>query len=291
MNNVPTTAVRVTRVLSNNAVVASDPDGHDVVALGRGLGHRHRPGALLEASEIEQIFIAGGEASDARLTEFLADVPLATVRAAAAVAEIAAERLNLTVTQGLILPLADHLNFAVRRLDEGIEFQVPLRWEVRQLYPAELAAGEAGVAKANDMLGVELHPDEAVSLALHFVNAQFATPGLSHAVAMTEKIAQITDSIERTLEIRLDPDSMSTARFITHLRYLFSRLASGKQIAEPHPTFVEAIGNAHPEAMAAARRVGVLIEMGTDQSLTPDETAYLAMHIARLAMEVRTPRG
>lgn len=290
MSDVPV-AIRVKRVLSNNAVLAVDSAGHEVVALGRGLGHGRRPGAALKNDRVEQVFVAGGDAASERMTQFLADVPLAAVRAAASVADLASQRLGLTVTQGLILPLADHLNFAVRRQRDGVALQVPLRWEVRQLYPAEFAVGEEAVERASAMLGVELHPDEAVSIALHLVNAQFSTEGLNEAVRMTEKIAQISESVERTLGIRLDPDSMSTARFVTHLRYLFTRLSSGQQIAEPHPTFVEAIGNAHPEAMAAARRVGVLIEMGMDQVLTPDETAYLAMHIARLAMEVRVSGG
>lgn len=218
MSQVPNAALQVTRVLSNNAVVAAGPDGQDVVALGRGLGHRHRPGATLDPERIEQVFVASGEATEDRLTQFLTDVPLVCVQAAAAAAQIASERLNIKVTQGLILPLADHLNFAVRRQREAMELQVPLRWEVRQLYPNELSAAKVALAKANQLLGVELHPDEAVSIALHFVNAQFATPGLNQAVQMTEKISQITDSVERSMEIELDPDSMSTARFITHLR-------------------------------------------------------------------------
>lgn len=138
------------------------------------------------------------------------------------------------------------------------------------------------------ILGIPLSSDEAVSVALHFVNAQFASSsGLGPAVQMTKMIAQISESIERTLGVRLDPNSMSTARFVTHLRYLFTRLASGRQWAEPQPTFVDAIANAHPEAMKAARRVRFLIEMGHDTELSPDETAYLALHIARLTMDVQ----
>lgn len=285
-------SAHVRRVLSNNAVLAAGVEGLEVVALGRGLGFGLRPGDPLDPTRVEQVFIASEEAASYRLTKFLADVPLVCVRAAVAAADVAHERLGLTVTQALILPLADHLSFAWQRQQQGLVVEVPLRFEVRHLYPAESAAGEAALARATTIMGVDLDPDEAVSLALHFVNAQFASAqGLGTAVRMTERITQITDSIERTLGVELDPDSMSTARFVTHLRYLFSRLASGKQIAEPHPTFIEAIANAHPEAMTAARRVGVLIEMGHDATLTPDETAYLAMHIARLAMEVRTEPG
>ena len=101
--------VRVKRVISNNAVLAVDDDGHEVVALGRGLGHGRRPGESLAPQGIEQVFVAGGDALGDRLTQFLADVPLECVRAAARIADLAHERLHIRVTQALILPVADHL--------------------------------------------------------------------------------------------------------------------------------------------------------------------------------------
>ena len=40
--------------------------------------------------------------------------------------------------------------------------------------------------------------------------------------------------------------------------------------------------------MACAQKVRFLIEMGMSTTLTPDETAYLGLHVARLALEIRT---
>lgn len=281
--------VRVKRVISNNAVLALDDDGHEVVALGRGLGHGRRPGEPLEPDRIEQVFVAGGDALGDRLTQFLAEVPLECVRAAARIADLAHDRLGIRVTQSLILPVADHLQFALQRHDEGIAMEYPLRWEVAQLYPDELAVGRAAVDLASSMLHIPLDPNEAVALALHFVNAQFAAPGLNKAVQMTETITQVVGVIEQTFGLSIDEGSMNVARFITHLRYLFSRVASGKQIDDPHPTLAEAIGNAHPEAMACAVKVQYLIEMALATKLSPDETAYLALHIARLVWDARRP--
>ena len=51
------------------------------------------------------------------------------------VAELAHARLGIRVTQALVLPIADHLAFAIQRSRAGSEFIYPLRWEVAQLYP------------------------------------------------------------------------------------------------------------------------------------------------------------
>lgn len=280
--------MRVKRVIGNNAVLAVDDDGHEVVALGRGVGHGRRPNDTLDADRVEQVFIAGGDAASDRLTEFLADAPLSCVRAAAKIADLAHERLGLRVTQALILPIADHLTFAMHRHREGIPMDYPLVWEVGQLYPQELEVGRAAVTLANASLGIELDPDEAVAFAMHFVNAQFATPGLSSTVRMTETITRMFDVIERTFGLTIDRRSMTAARFVTHLRYLFTRIASGKQINEPHHTLVDAIANAHPEAMVCAAKLQYFIEMGLSTHLTPDETGYLALHVARLVSDVRS---
>lgn len=273
--------MEVRRILSNNAVVALGADGLEVVALGRGLGHGRRPD-LLEDARVEQVFVATGVAARDQMTQFLAEVPLDCVRAGAQVAELAHERLGIPVTQALILPLADHLAFAVRREREGVTLQLPLVWEISQLYPNELAAGREGAALASRLLAVELGPDEGAALAMHFVNSQFTAPGLAAAMRMTESISRILDLIEASTGLVLDRGSMNVARFVTHLRYLFVRLGEASQLADPHPTLAEAIGNAHPEAMRCAEKVAHLIGMDTDSTLNRDEVAYLALHLARL---------
>jgi beta-glucoside operon transcriptional antiterminator len=278
----------VKRVIGNNAVLATDDEGHEVVALGRGLGHSRRPGDPLGQEQIEQVFVPGGGAAyGEQLAEFLANTPLICVRTAAKIADLAHDRLGLRVTQSLILPLADHLTFALQRQRDGIVIQFPLLWEVGQLYPQELEVGREAVRLANSAMELELAPDEAVAFAMHLVNAQFATPGMSHAIRMTETITQAFGVVERTFAITIDQHSMNAARFVTHLRYLYTRVTSGAQINDPRPTFVEAIANAHPDAMACAVKVQYLIEMGLSAQLTPDEVAYLALHVARLVWDVR----
>lgn len=278
--------MRVKRVISNNAVLAVDDQLQEVVALGRGLGHGRRPGDAIATNQIEQVFFAGD--ADERLTRFLADVPLEYIRAAGKIADLAHERLGVRITQSLLLPIADHLHFAVQRVRQGLPMTFPLAWEVSQLYPDELAIGEAAVQLANAAFNVRLPVDEAVAFAMHLVNAQFVSPGMTPAIEMTQTIAHAFDVIERTFDITIDHRSMSAARFVTHLRYLYARVASGKQIADPHPTFIDAITNAHPEAAACAAKLRFMFEMNLRAALTDDEVAYLALHVARLVLDLRS---
>ena len=278
--------MQVKRVLNNNAVLAVDDDGKDLVVIDRGLGHGRRPGDEISREVADQVFVAAENANLERLARFLDDIPLDCLNAAGEVAELAQKRLDLRVSQALVVPLADHLSFAVERLQEGIPAQFPLAWEVSQLYPKELATGREALGLVEASLGVRLHDDEAVALAMHFVNAQFATPGMEKAMQMTGVIAQAFALVDKTFGFTVDQQSMNAARFVTHLRYLFSRVASGKQISEKSSVLVDAIIQSPPEAVVCAAKIQSLLEMGLDTSLTRDEVAYLALHVARLVADV-----
>jgi beta-glucoside operon transcriptional antiterminator len=272
--------MEIKKVISNNAVLARR--GQDeVVVLGAGVGFGVRPRDHVDASRVEKVFLSE-DAADDRLTLMLADIPLPFLRVATQIAELAHERLHTPISQSIIIPIADHLTFAAKRAEASEPFIYPLRWEVSQIYPAEYELGQVAVGLARDALGVDIHPDEAVALAMHLVNAQFATPGQDHALAMTETITRILDMIEQTFNLELDRHSMDCARFITHLRYVFARIATKKQIVDRHPTLFEAITNSQPDAMQCAAKVRYLIERAFGEPVTTDETAYLGLHIARL---------
>lgn len=281
--------MRVKRIVSNNAVLALRGDD-EVVVLGRGVGFGRRPGDDLAEDRVERIFLAE-DTTDDRLSLMLADIPLAFLRVAGQIADLAHEELGIRAGQSLILPLADHLAFAQQRAENGSTWAFPLAWEVSQLYPAEYRLGQRALALAQAELGTHFDPDEAVAIAMHLVNVQFAMEGHTEAMVMTETIARILTLVEQTFAITIDRHSMNCARFVTHLRYLFARVASGEQITDPHPTLFEAISNAHPDAMACASKIQYLIEVALSTTLTLDEIAYLALHVARLLADHQTLSG
>ncbi|MGJ0184354.1 PRD domain-containing protein [Corynebacterium glyciniphilum] len=272
--------MRVKKVISNNAALAIRDD-EEVVVLGRGVGFGVKNGDEVDQDRVERVFLADDGSSE-RLSAMLADLPLGCLRAAGRIADLAHDKLGVRVSQALILPLADHLAFAEQRARDGVTIAFPLMWEVSQLYPKEHEIGREAVHIADEVLEVTLDPDEAVAIAMHLVNIQFATPGHTNAVKMTETIATIIDVVEKTFNMCIDRHSMDCARFVTHLRYVFARVASDRQIAESHPTLFDALTATHPEAMQCAAKVRYFIEVAFGTTLGIDETAYLGVHIARL---------
>ena len=153
----------------------------------------------------------------------------------------------------------------------------------------KLSSGVGALDLVHERLHLTLDPQEAIPLALHLVNAQFATADMSRAFRMTEVFAQVFDVIGATYGKPIDTNSMSAARFITHLRYLFVRADRENNKQQRHitqPGVLAALRADAPQAFACAQKVLLLLEMQLNQPLRQDELTYLTIHIDRLAQEM-----
>jgi beta-glucoside operon transcriptional antiterminator len=276
--------MEVLKVYNNNVVLASD-GGREVVLTGRGLGFRAQRGDRVDEARVQQVFVPDAQHDLEQLSAFLTEIPPEHLAIAAEILEQAQAELGTTFTQSMVIPLADHLSFAVKRVRQHIALEYPLRSEVAHLYPNELRVARQAVALASERTGVQLPPDEAVPIALHFVNALFATDDLSRTVRMTELFRQVFEVLDSAYDRHFDTESINAARFITHLRYFFVRVDTGKQLAENPASFVQSIRTSFPLAYQCAERVKALLELRLETPISPDEVIYLTLHVARLASE------
>jgi beta-glucoside operon transcriptional antiterminator len=274
------------RILNSNAVLVVDDTGAASIVLGKAIGYGLRPGDPIDTGRITETFLPDALTPIDQLAAFLADTPIQVIRVAREIVDLARESINLRTTQAVLLPVADHIASAIDRATAGIAFEYPLRWEVNQLYPREVAVGHAGVEIVRRRLGVELPAEEAVPLAMHIVNAQFASRGLDGTINMTRRITDALTAVESILGVRIDPNAMSTARFVTHLRYLFVRMKNHQVIQTAPKAVLDAVVTSHPDAYRCAQSIRGALE-GDDETLTEDEILYLTLHVARLAQDVK----
>lgn len=280
---------RVQRLLNNNVVQAVDQGGRQFVLVGRGVGHGRAVGEEVPRRLIEQVFVAeSGDKADRHLRDLIADIPTEHLLVAGAAVATAHERLGITPSQSLLLPLADHLSFAVDRAARGevMSFH-PLRWEVRHLYPQEVSVGEEVLALVRERLRVDLPEDEAVALALHLVSAQFSKPDFAQTTKMTELIAFALTTARDALGLAITDESVPAARFVTHLRFLFARSVDPETQSRPAGPVAGSIVAAYPEAAACATTIAEEIARRTSRTLDENEHSYLTLHIARLAQAHR----
>ncbi|QZN84602.1 PRD domain-containing protein [Cellulomonas sp. C5510] len=278
----------VLRVFNNNLVLARDDRGAEVILTGRGLGFQAKPGDRVAEDRVVRVFRPDDGRDPDHLAGLLAGIPPEHVQLVGeALAEVGLDRL--AAKPALVVAMADHIGFALRRAEQGQAVEYPLLAEVTNLYAEEHEQATALLAAVNARVATPLPPTEAVGLALHLVNAGFATGDLSYSYTMTGLIQQFLDVVAGAYGVDLVPGSVSVGRFVTHLRYLFVRIHQRRQLDDRrHSEVGDAIRRTYPEASETADRLARLVELRLQAGLTEDEVSYLALHVARIAQDSRT---
>jgi beta-glucoside operon transcriptional antiterminator len=275
--------VQVLKVFNNNVVLGRDERGVEHVLFGRGLGFKVTPGSTVDESRVERRFVPGGTGGADRIAALVNEIPLDDIELTERIVELARTRLGSHITDHIVLSLADHLSFALRRAAEGAgEIEYPLRWEVQYLYPAEVQVARAALDLVADERGVRLPDVEAVPLALHLVNAQFDTSDMSTTAQMTQTLHRTLAIIREEYGVDIDEGSVEVARFVTHLRYLFLRERQGRKLGETPAELHAALKSARPREYTSAGRIGTLLADQYGWNISTDEILYLALHVSRL---------
>ncbi|WP_424216452.1 PRD domain-containing protein (plasmid) [Streptomyces sp. BI20] len=281
--------MKALRVLNNNVVLARDDDGREVILTGRGIGFGSRQGKPIDPALIVRVFVPADGRDPDHLSEVLALIDEEVLRAVViALAEVGIEGREST-RPTLAIAVADHVAGALDRARRGIVVEYPLRAEVQTLYPEEYGRARALLDSVNRRVDPRLEPSEAIALALHLVNAGFASGDLSFTYTMTGVIQQMLAVVRERHGVDVSQESMNAARFITHVRYLFVRIQQHRQLTGHESTIGKGIRRHYPEATRTAQQLATIVELRLNQRLSEDEVSYLALHVARMITESDTP--
>ena len=273
-------------MLNNNVVRARDEIGREAILTGRGLGFQRKRGQDVDASLISRRYIPADNAQS--VAEVIAGIPLERLALIERVFRKAARGLNTDVPSSTLIAVVDHINQAMARVYQGLTMDYPLRAEVAHLHPEELRLAEAMVEEINAAQKVQLPRGEAVALALHLFTAAIGAPSAQAASEQSRLIGQVMGLLEKSFGEAFDADSVNAARFAVHLRYFLVRARTAVQIEDGTSSLVaEALRVFDPDAYRVARRIRDLLEIRLNTAVTDDETAYLALHVARLTSSLQ----
>ena len=269
----------VRRVLNNNVVDGLDDALQEVIVFGKGLGFNSKPGELIDESLIEKIFRLDDAAASRHFASIVGSIPADILSATADLVARAREELSVKISDSLYASLADHLSFAVQRAREGGDFTIPLAVEVRRFYPTEYAFAKSAVVELNAKLDTELPADEAISIALHVINAQVGGAADS-ATRLMELTHSILDIVRLNFGIAYDDDSPAYLRFVTHLRFFAQRVLLGETVQRDDAELLRILREQKPAAFACVDRVDAFVMRSHGHAMSASEKVYIGLHIA-----------
>lgn len=277
--------MRIKKVINNNILCVIDETGSEMIITGKGIGFHRKTGEFVNPGLVEKCYRMEGKAEQRKLRELVTQIPLEHLKLTGELIEYIKSRISQPLNESLLITLADHISFAIRRKEEGIEFQNPLSNAIMCYYPAEYQLGQYCLKMVEQEYGIALNTAEASFIALHIVNAELNT-NMSEMHNMTKLMDGCVRVTEFYYQKKFDYDSLDFNRFTVHLRYLVQRLYQNKALAdgmeETDVVFREMIKRNCREHYECAVRIAAYIEANYDKTVSEEEKIYLTIHLKRL---------
>ncbi len=273
--------MKIEKIINNNVVSALDSDGTEIVVMGRGIGYRVKHGMEIPKDKMEKIFRLENPGIVSKFRNLLTQMPLEHLQISTEIIDYAKNVLNRKLNQNIYLTLTDHINFSIERYQKKMMFANPLIREVKRFYREEYLVGEYAIALMENKLGIRFPADEAASIALHIVNAEYNIR-MRDTIDITNLIQEVMEIIRAYFHMELDEMSLGYERLVTHLRFLAERIYCKELLDGEIPEFSDIIARTYPEEYQCSLKVREHIERVYEHYVTDEEVSYLAVHIRRV---------
>ena len=273
--------MRLVKKINSSAVLCVGVDGCQLVAMGNGIGFLNI-GDEVPMSRITRTFYD----VDPLYLGMLSELPEDVLELASQVVDASMGLLSYELSPNIAFILADHIAFAIKRSREGIVVRMPLSYDLKQQYPVEYRIGLWAVKRINKQFDVLLPPQEAVGIALGFINNMAMDKegaGTSDEDVLAGIIEEATAIVEDDLNVQVDREGISYARFATHIQYLFLRILAGERIESGNESMYGSVCAEYPEVSACTDRIAAVFARQMGQRLTDEEKLYLMLHVNRIA--------
>lgn len=274
--------MKITKVINNNVVCACNTDNKEVVVMGKGIGFNAREGTIVDKKKVEKVFKIDSKSTIDKLKDLLEKLPMEHVKVSYEIISYAKRTLGKRLNQNIYITLTDHISFAVHRYENGMQFTNPLLWEIKKFYRSEFLIGEYAVELIEKKLGIKMGEDEAASIALHIVNAEYNTD-MNDAMKITTLVGDILTIVTDFYQAELDQDSLHYSRLITHLKFLSQRVFMNELLQNTEDILVDAIIQAYPKEYECSKRIKKYIKDNYEKEISNEELAYLTVHIKRVS--------
>ncbi len=268
--------MKVVKNINNNVSLCLDSKGREVIVFGKGIGFV-KPPYELPLSKIDRTFY------NIKDTDFsvIKEIPISIIQAAIRIVDEVEAHLNVTLMSTAALSLADHINFAIQRLEKNMRIGISVQEDVKQLYPDEMEEAYRALKIIQEETGYELEQNEASMIALHFINNRIQTT--SSAPNYSEDIiTECLTIIQNEYGIKIDRKNFNFSRFATHIDYLLKRSLKNDQINSKNKTMFESIKKEYPSAYCCALNINGIFKNKLQIELNDEEMLYLMLHINRL---------
>lgn len=269
--------MKVIRNINNNVAVCLDDNNHEVIAFGKGIGFQKAPYEI-ELANIDRTYYN----LDSHYMALLDELPEEIMEVTTEIVEKGSAYLGVDFKKNFWFSLCDHINFAVENTKKGLVISNPMTNEIRHLYDKEMLLGKWAVKHIDKKLSIKLPQSEEENLALHFIHVMQMNKQSQEKDDIEHFVEDITEIIESEMNIIIDRNGFSYARFVTHLKYLLKRSNKLNESVSDNEKMYESVYNNYPNIQGVIKKIKEYIMIELDIEPSNEELLYLMIHINRL---------
>ncbi|MCQ5364812.1 transcription antiterminator [Anoxybacillus salavatliensis] len=271
---------RIEKILNNNVLIASHPTYDEVVLIGKGIGFGKKKGDVIEQKDVEKWFILKNEREQEQYKKLLPHVDEEFIGLMNDIIYHIRKRTNSPLNEHIHVALTDHILFAIKRLEQGMDIKNPFLVETKSLYPLEYDVATEVVNMLNDRLHIQLPEGEIGFIALH-IHSALTNHQLSEVNQHSQLISRLVSVVEEQLDIRIDRESIHYLRFVRHLRYAIERVKKGEKIEEPKK-LSNILKETYPLCYNLSWKLIKIMQQTLQLPVDEAEAVYLTLHLQRL---------
>ncbi len=267
----------------NNNIVLVKSNGKEKILFSRGIGFNKKHGDIInKGTNVDKIFSIENADNIRNFKNLINTVDDEFMAFCEEIIYFLSDEMGEELSENIHIGLIDHLQFAVKRLQNNEEIVNPFLVEIQTLYKVEYKLAEIVCNKIEKKMNIKIPEGEAGFIALHIHSAR-NNGKLSNTIKYSIIASEVIKYVEEALNIKIDKSSLDYARFLTHLRFTMERIMTNVRITND---LIDVIKKRYKISYSIAKEVAKIVERRLEVQVQEDEISYMAMHIERFRVSL-----
>ena len=275
---------RVEKVLNHNVVLAIyEEDKQEYLIMQKGIGFGKKTAERFEIDEEVQVYSLKNIKNKKETTSSVKEIEPIYLEVANMLLDETEKRIG-KVERSVLIPLADHIDFAVRRLKEQGEISNPLASDIKALFHMEYKIVESIVPFLEENANVAMTESEIGYIALH-IHSAIAEQNVVSSMQVARCVRECINLIEKEIQQTIPVMTLSYNRLMNHVRYMILRVEQNEEIKISMNDYMEfRFKKSYGIATYVCDEMSKILRV----KLHENELGYLAMHIQRCIEEIES---
>lgn len=269
---------RITKILNHNSFMGIESkNDQECLIMGKGVAFGKKVGQTVSVTGDARVYSLKELTDRGEAKEIIKSVSPLCLELANEVLDQAEEEFG-KVDRSILFTMADHLDFAVRRIQNGEQISNPLTDDIRIMFYKEYKVAGCIRDLLKEKLEIRIDEHEIGYIALH-VHAAIVDENVSQAMEIARTVRECICMVEEETGKSIDVMSLSYNRLMNHVRYMVARAIHGEKLKMSLNDYMSV---KFPGPYMTAEKICRKMEKSLKLPIPDIEIGYLAMHLERM---------